>query len=489
MIEAQVHEVLKSVIDPELGVNVVDLGLVFEVIQQGDRLLVVLGTTSPACPLGGHLRDGARAALTGAIDGIDQVEVRLAPERHWSRDRISDEGRRQLQGRPIPAAAAPIGIGGGGAQVLPRSHPPRAPSLAPSSTPAARPALRRLPVLAVAVAALILGLLGGLVRIGWGWGFAPDAAVVHHGPLMVVGFLGTLIGVERAVALEKPWAWAAPILLALGAVALLLGQLAVARPAALAGSLLFVVVSIVIVRLQPALHNLTMAVGAAALAGSVLAWLAGTPVFGLVPWWAAYLVLTIAGERLELSRFASTVELSPIGFAVPMGALALAALLAPLDLELSSRVLGAGLLGLAAWLWLFDLARRTVRSSGLTRFVAVALLSGYAWLGVAGLLWLTQGALYAGPTYDAALHALLVGFVFSMIFAHAPIIFPAVIRVPLPWTPWLYAPLAALHASLVLRVWADLQVLTGARAWAGLLGALTIVAFFGVLAGSRRLSR
>jgi len=54
--------------------------------------------------------------------------------------------------------------------------------------------------------------------------------------------------------------------------------------------------------------------------------------------------------------------------------------------------------------------------------------------------------------YDAALHAIFVGFVFSMVFGHAPVIVPAVLRVPLPYHPALYGPLALLHASLVLRV-------------------------------------
>jgi len=59
----------------------------------------------------------------------------------------------------------------------------------------------------------------------------------------------------------------------------------------------------------------------------------------------------------------------------------------------------------ALWLGLFDIARRTVRISGLPRFIAVALLSGYAWLGVAGLLAVRWGPVAAGLSYDAMLHA------------------------------------------------------------------------------------
>jgi hypothetical protein len=54
--------------------------------------------------------------------------------------------------------------------------------------------------------------------------------------------------------------------------------------------------------------------------------------------------------------------------------------------------------------------------------------------------------------YDAALHALLLGFVFAMVFGHAPIIFPAVLRVAVPYHPVFYVPLLLLHASLALRL-------------------------------------
>src|SRR5581483_3470843 len=91
------------------------------------------------------------------------------------------------------------------------------------------------------------------------------------------------------------------------------------------------------------------------------------------------------------------------------------------------RIAGAGLLAQAAWLAGYDIARRTVRMGGVTRFMAVALLAGYAWLGVAGVLWLIHGLRPPGGfAYDAALHALFLGFVMSMVFAHAPVIVPAV---------------------------------------------------------------
>ena len=86
----------------------------------------------------------------------------------------------------------------------------------------------------------------------------------------------------------------------------------------------------------------------------------------------------------------------------------------------------------------------------------MCLLSGYAWLAVGGAIIVAAGGLAPGaPSYDAALHALALGFVFSMVFGHAPIILPAVLRVAVPYHPIFYLPLALLHVSLVVRLAGD----------------------------------
>ena len=130
------------------------------------------------------------------------------------------------------------------------------------------------------------------------------------------------------------------------------------------------------------------------------------------------------------------------------------------------------------WLGKQDIARRTVRGKGLTRFIAVCLLSGYVWLAVGGAVIVGAGGLAAGtPAYDAALHALALGFVFSMVFGHAPIIFPAVLRIRVPYHPSFYVPLALLHGSLLVRLAGDAA---GDFAWTragGLGNAVALAAF------------
>lgn len=123
------------------------------------------------------------------------------------------------------------------------------------------------------------------------------------------------------------------------------------------------------------------------------------------------------------------------------------ALVSPLA---SGAVYGLALLLLGLWLAQFDIARRTLGTHGLSRFMAVCLLAGYAWLVVAGAAWAATSA--GLPWRDIALHALGLGFVFSMIMGHAPVILPAVAGFKVAFSNWFYLPLALLHASVVWRL-------------------------------------
>ena len=335
-----------------------------------------------------------------------------------------------------------------------------------------------------ALLALLAGLWAGLARAGWG--LPPLGVAAVHGPLMACGFLGTLIGLERAVALGGRWGLAFPALTGLGAVALVAGAPAPWAPALIAaGSAGLVGASLAVLRRQPALHHAVLAAGAVAWLGGNALWVAGWPVFRVVPWWAAFLVLTIAGERLELSRVLFLPRRARAAFAAAAAALlAGAALTAALPVA-GARLEGLAFVALAAWLLRCDVARRTVRQGGLTRFIAVAMLTGYAWLGAGGVLFAAEAArLVGGPPYDAALHAVFVGFVFSMIFGHAPIILPAVARVTVAYGRSFYAHLALLHASLALRVGGDLAGWWALRRWGALLNAAAILLFLATTARS-----
>ena len=97
--ESSVLRSLQTVIDPELGVNIVDLGLVYgaDVVDGVARIL--LTTTTPACPLGPYLTDQIRWALL-AHDGVLDVDVTVTYEPLWSPELMNDSARRQL-GWPV----------------------------------------------------------------------------------------------------------------------------------------------------------------------------------------------------------------------------------------------------------------------------------------------------------------------------------------------------------------------------------------------------
>jgi hypothetical protein len=340
-----------------------------------------------------------------------------------------------------------------------------------------RPKLARAPLLALAFVSLLAALAGGLARLGVPVP-APAAAVAWHGPLLLAGFLGTLIGVERAAA--APWraAWLAPALTGLGGLAVLAtGAAAPARAAVAAGAAAFLGVMLAALARVRTPWFAVQSVGAAAFAGACALWAAGASVPALVPLFAAFLVLTIAGERLELSRIAAPPASAMRAFYAIAALLAAGAALSFAAPGSGARVQGTAWLALALWLARFDLARRNLRRAGLPRFMAVTLLSGYAWLAVAGALALAFGAPSAGPRYDAILHALFLGFVFAMVFAHAPVIFPGVLGVAIPFRPRFLAHVALLHAGLLLRVASDLALWEAGRRAGGLLNALAILLF------------
>jgi uncharacterized membrane protein YhdT len=270
----------------------------------------------------------------------------------------------------------------------------------------------------------------------------------------------------------------------LGTVASLHGAPAAAPWLYLAAAGVLVVASLHVLVRQREGFNVVITLGAASFGAGTALWALGAPVHEVVGWWLAFLVLTIAGERLELSRFMPPAPAARRLFAAIVAAM-LVALLAWPHAAAAARAFGLTLVALAAWLLANDIARRTVRQSGLTRFVAVCLLSGYGWLAVGGAVIAAGGLAPGNAAYDAALHALLLGFVFAMVFGHAPIIFPAVLRVKLAYHAAFYAPLVLLHASLGLRLAGDaVRALERAPAEAfalvragGLASALALLAF------------
>jgi metal-sulfur cluster biosynthetic enzyme len=91
-----VYEALHGVIDPEVGINIVDLGLVYAVNCSTDGVEVTMTLTSPACPMGSHLADESREVIRSVVPAGVVVDVRLAWEPAWTPDMMSDEAKRLL---------------------------------------------------------------------------------------------------------------------------------------------------------------------------------------------------------------------------------------------------------------------------------------------------------------------------------------------------------------------------------------------------------
>ena len=352
----------------------------------------------------------------------------------------------------------------------------------PRATPERRPAWWRVPFLLLGFAALFAGAGAGLARLGYTMPGAIADVAALHGPLMICGFFGVVIALERAVAIGRAWAYAAPALAGVGSVLVLFGAAPIAAWFYLGGSLVLLTASLDVWRRQRALFTFTIALAAACWAAGVAAWVGGAPVHSVVPWWLAFLILTIAGERLELSRFMPPSPRAQQVFGVLL-AIVVLAMLASARWPWAVRGFGVGLVGLACWLLKQDIARRTVRQRGLTRFIAVCLLSGYVWLAVGGAVMAVTGTQQPGAAaYDAALHAVLLGFVFAMVFGHAPIIFPSVLRVAVPYQVVFYAPLVVLQASVLLRVAGDGVNQHALVRLGGLLAAVALLLFVVVTA-------
>jgi metal-sulfur cluster biosynthetic enzyme len=97
MTELEVRDALRDVIDPELGVNIVDLGLVYGVAVDGGTTTITMTMTSPACPLRDYLQDLVESAVTSSVPDAAHVIVEVVDDPPWTEDLMSDAARQQLR--------------------------------------------------------------------------------------------------------------------------------------------------------------------------------------------------------------------------------------------------------------------------------------------------------------------------------------------------------------------------------------------------------
>lgn len=331
--------------------------------------------------------------------------------------------------------------------------------------------------LAFAGISLISGLTAGLRRLGVLGEHGVSA--MAHGPFMVFGFIGGAIVLERAVAMRQWWSMTACLAGAIGVITTLLGLPSLVPGIAwVAAGIILCVIYAVGYRRQASFAVVTQAAGALAFTIAALLWALTGDFARAVPLAMLFAGATIIGERLELARItiADTIA-EPLLCYLTLAAVG--AGIMSIVLPGPGRIgLGVILMVLACTAARVDIARRLIHGNGLPRFSATCMMVAYVWLLFAGLGLILSPVLVQN-LYDAWVHAFFLGFVMSMIVAHAPIILSGVLGHGrrLPYHPIMYVPLGIIGLSLLLRVLSDLLELISLYHFSGILGVVGIAAF------------
>ncbi len=331
----------------------------------------------------------------------------------------------------------------------------------------------RIPFVLLAVVNLLVGLWAGLLRAGWQ---LPGTTVAtHHGAVLVGGFLTTLIDLEKIIPLKKTWMLVIPVVSA--------GSLLIAWPGMFYGFYLMIagaaglmmVLGFYAYRHPKDLATILMMAGAGCLLiGDVM--LLKRQFYPMAfPWWMAFLLLTITAERLELSKF---LPVTIRHKATLVALLSLFVLGLVFSFHGSGNIMsGCAAIGVSLWMLRHDVMGIGLKKQGLVRFSAVALVIANGWLMVEGVLLVL--APQTALAYDMAVHVFFLGYTFSMIFAHGPIILPGVLGIQVrPYHPVLYVWLFITQGALMFRVIMDGFENPYARYWSGIVSGVGIMLYF-----------
>lgn len=331
----------------------------------------------------------------------------------------------------------------------------------------------RLPIMLFAMICLFSGLWGGLTRIGWNMVVLPVTA--HHGAVMVGGFLGTLIALEKVIPLKKKFLLLIPILNALSIVFFFFSQPKISIYILIISSACLSLVFLYYLLRHRNIIYLLMSVGA-------LCWLTGnitllTRLFYPIafPWWIAFILLIITAERLELMKF---LPVSKAAINLFLAILLCFLIGCTLSFHgIGSFISGLALMGISSWLMRHDVISINMKKKDLPKFVGISLLCGYIALLLTGIFAFSLSDQWL--TYDAIVHTFFLGFAFSMIFAHGPIILPGILGISItPFSKILYGWLFILQTSWIIRIFADVMVELNIRKISGLLSTIAILGYF-----------
>lgn len=318
-----------------------------------------------------------------------------------------------------------------------------------------------------------------------GWTDTFQQSYLHHGGIMVGGFLSTLIAIEKIIPLKKKWLLVIPALSSSTVILFYLGHVDIAIPMLIASSAGLAVVYGIYLRQSVDVPMVLMLISALCLLTGNIVLLSKNLYPLAFPWWMGFLLFTIVSERLDLTKFLPVNKNQKRLLLYCLGFFVLG-ILTPFHGS-GSYISGAALVMTGTWLLRFDVIRINLRKTGLTKFTGVALLSGYCFLMFSGVLMISLPSSVAFG-YDAVVHTFFLGFVFTMIFAHGPVILPGVLGLMVkPYHVFLYIPLILLIASVLIRVMADLNLIPlSMQLVSGYLTAIAILLYFITLILSTR---
>ena len=93
--EESVYEAIKEIIDPEIGINIVDMGLIYEVDIDDTKVDITMTLTSPGCPAGGQIVNGTQH-VTQQMEGVEEVNVNVVWTPRWTPELMSEEAKDEL---------------------------------------------------------------------------------------------------------------------------------------------------------------------------------------------------------------------------------------------------------------------------------------------------------------------------------------------------------------------------------------------------------
>ena len=324
-----------------------------------------------------------------------------------------------------------------------------------------------------ALLALLVGIIAGWQRASWSIPVSNIAA--DHGALMTGSFIGTLICLERSIVHPcKWWRWL-PVINGSSAILFLIHEPRLAYALLIAGSAGLLILMCYYFRLSVSLSNILLVMGA-------FAWLTGNLVLfnqyaypSALKWWILFLLWTVLGERLELSRMLPVSDTKKWTLYLILCA-NIAGVFLPFHWS-GNELFAASLLAIAIWLLAFDMSRRSLKYPGQHRYIATWLVTGYGWLAVtAAWMIFRPDAPFA---YDAVIHSFFLGFVFAMIFGHVPIIFPGIFKINISlYHPSFFLIFYLFQSALILRIAGDAAGRVEWRKWGILFNGIFLLVFF-----------